>query len=87
MVGDAQERGVPLQQVEGRFTVVTSADRILEQVRGDFGLKLDPSAFSEERSRADTEAIADIKERMKLCPVSRNLPPSVEKRIELALAS
>jgi hypothetical protein len=86
LVANAQERGVPLQQVEGTFTVVTSAEWILEQVSGEFCLKLDPNASSEERSRADTEAIAYIKERMKLCPVSRNLPPSVEKRIELALA-
>ncbi len=79
LVANAQERGIPLQRVEGTFKVVTSADWILEQVTADFLLQLDPRASSEERERADAEAIAYIKERMKLCPVSRNLPHSVEK--------
>ena len=87
LVANAQERGVPLRQVEGTFKVVTSADWILEQVTGDFLLQLDPRASIEERARADAEAIAYIKERMKLCPVSRNLPSSVEKQIALLLES
>ncbi len=87
LVANAQERGIPLRQVEGTFKVVTSADWILEQVTGDFLLQLDPRASIEERARADAEAIAYIKERMKLCPVSRNLPSSVEKQIALLLES
>lgn len=85
LVANAQERGIPLQQVEGMFTVVTSADWILEQVQGDFRMQLDDAASGEERSCADAEAIDAIKERMKLCPVSRNLPSSVEKQIALFL--
>jgi uncharacterized OsmC-like protein len=87
LVANAQERNLPLQQVEGTFTVKTSVDWILEEVSGDFHLHLDPSASPEERSRADADAISDISERMKLCPVSRNLPASVQKTIELKLAS
>jgi hypothetical protein len=87
LVANALERGIPLRQVEGIVKVVTSADWILEQVTGDFLLELDPSASSEERARADAEAIAYVKERMKLCPVSRNLPSSVEKQIALFLKS
>jgi hypothetical protein len=87
LVANAQERGIPLRQMEGTFKVVTSADWILEQVTGDFLLQLDPRASIEERARADAEAIAYIKERMKLCPVSRNLPSSVEKQIALFLES
>lgn len=87
LVANAQERGIPLQQVEGTFTVVTSADWILEQLTGDFRLKLDASASSEERTRADAEAIGFIKERMTLCPVSRNLPHSVAKSIRLSIES
>lgn len=79
LVANAQERGIPLRQVEGIFTVITSADWILEQVSGDFCVQLDSGASGEERARADDDAIAYIKERMKLCPVSRNLPHSVEK--------
>jgi hypothetical protein len=86
LVANAQERGIPLQQVEGTFTVLTSADWILEQLNGAFVIRLDPGASGQERSRADADAIAYIKERMKLCPVSRNLPDSVVKRIDLSLA-
>lgn len=86
LVANAQERGIPLQQVEGSLTVITSADWILEQVAGDFRMVLDPGASSAEQCRADSESIAYIKERMKLCPVSRNLPQSVQKQIDLSLA-
>lgn len=85
LVANAQERGIPLHLVEGNFTVITSADWILENVEGDFRMMLDPGASSEERGRADGEAIAYIKERMKLCPVSRNLPQIVTKSIALGL--
>lgn len=86
LVANAQERGIPLQQVEGEFTVITSADWILERVEGDFRMMLDAGASSEEKGRADGEAIIYIKERMKLCPVSRNLPQSAVKCTELLIA-
>ncbi|MBC1261995.1 hypothetical protein FQK07_12115 [Synechococcus sp. BSF8S] len=85
LVANAQERAIPLQRVEGSFTVLTSADWILEQLNGDFRLRLDPAVSADERSRADDEAIAFIGERMKLCPVSRNLPATAEKAIGLRL--
>lgn len=85
LVANTQERGIPLQQVEGNFTVITSADWILEKVEGDFRMMLDAGASREEQDRADSEAIAYIKERMKLCPVSRNLPQIVQKNITLEL--
>lgn len=85
LVANAQERGIPLQRVEGTFTVITSADWILERVDGDFRMTLDAGASREEQGHADAEAITYIKERMKLCPVSRNLPASVEKHITLLL--
>lgn len=87
LVANAAERAIPLQQVEGAFTVITSADWILEEVSGDFQMHLDPAASPEERGRADAEAIGYISERMKLCPVSRNLPPTVQKAIALHLAT
>lgn len=86
LVANVQERGIPLRGVEGTFTVMTSADWILEKVEGDFRIMLDLGATSEEQGRADAESIAYIKERMKLCPVSRNLPQTVQKRIDLLLA-
>lgn len=85
LVANAQERAIPLQQVKGSFSVITSADWILEQVSGDFRIQLDPTASPDERARADAGAISYIKERMKLCPVSRNLPATVEKTMALHL--
>ena len=85
LVANAQERAIPLQQVEGTFSVTTSADWILERVSGDFRIRLDPAANPDERARADADAISYIRERMKLCPVSRNLPATVEKTMALHL--
>ncbi|NQV09643.1 MAG: hypothetical protein HQ527_00495 [Cyanobacteria bacterium] len=36
-------------------------------------------------SHPDADAIATMQERMKLCPISRNLPDRVRKRIDLTL--
>jgi hypothetical protein len=80
-VANARERGLPLQQVDGEFTVTTGADWILRRVDGTFRLRLDPAATAEERRRADAAAIDFIAERMKLCPVSRNLPSDVAKAV------
>jgi hypothetical protein len=85
LVANAQERGIPLRQVEGSFTVITSADWILEKLEGDFRIMLDPDASSEERARGDADAIRYIRERMNLCPVSRNLPATVQKTMALHL--
>ncbi len=84
-MANAQERGIPLRQVEGSFTVITSADWILEKLEGDFQIMLDPDASSEERARGDADAIRYIRERMNLCPVSRNLPATVQKTMALHL--
>jgi hypothetical protein len=81
LVANARERGLPLQQVDGEFTVTTGADWILRRVDGTFRLRLDPAAPAEERRRADAEAIDFIADRMKLCPVSRNLPSDVAKAV------
>jgi hypothetical protein len=86
MVANAQERELPLLQVTGTFTVTTTADWIVQQVSGAFAMQLDPAAPEQERARASDEAIAFIAERMQLCPVSRNLTGSVDKRITLQLA-
>ena len=87
LVANALERLIPLEQLEAAFTVITSADWILEHVNGDFRLQLDPAASAEERARADAEAIAFMRERMALCPVSRNLPATAQKSIDLQLLS
>ena len=48
-----------------------------------FRIRLDAAASEQERGLADDDAIAYMQERMKLCPISRNLPDGVRKRIDL----
>ncbi len=87
LVANARERHIPLEAVEADFAVVTSGDWILAAVEGDFRLRLDPAASVQERGLADADALAFIQERMKLCPVSRNLPESVRKRIDVTVTA
>ena len=85
LVANARERGLPLQAVDADFKVTTSSDWILKRVEGDFRLRLDPAAADQERGRVDAEAMAHLQERMTLCPVTRNLPGGVHKRIDFRL--
>lgn len=84
LVANAREKAIPLKQVEADFLVTTSSDWVVASVEGDFRIRLDASASEQERGLADADAIATMQERMKLCPISRNLPESVGKRIELS---
>lgn len=83
LVANAREKGIPLQEVEADFTVSTSSDWIVASAEGDFRIRLDAAASEQERALADAEAIAYMQERMKLCPISRNLPETVHKRMDL----
>ncbi|SBO42734.1 conserved protein of unknown function [Cyanobium sp. NIES-981] len=85
LVANARERQLPLQRVEASFEVATSSSLIVERVAGDFRMALDPTAGAEDRARVDAEAIAWMQERMTHCPISRNLPEGVSKRIGLRL--
>jgi hypothetical protein len=77
LVANAREKGIALQQVQADFKVTTSTDWIIEHVDGDFRIRLDQDASANE------EAIAYMQERMKLCPISKNLPDSVGKTINV----
>lgn len=77
LVANAREKGIALQQVQADFKVTTSPDWIIEHVDGDFRIRLDQDASANE------EAIAYMQERMKLCPISKNLPDSVGKTINV----
>ena len=83
LVANAREKSIPLQQVEADFIVTTSSEWIVAGVTGDFRIRLDGAASAQEGGLADTDAIAYLQERMKLCPISRNLPDGVRKRIDL----
>ncbi|MDH3281925.1 MAG: hypothetical protein OEQ18_12480 [Gammaproteobacteria bacterium] len=68
---NAAERGLLLDAVDGEFTMITSEDWLIRDIHASFQATL--------RSGHATEAdIAFIVERMKACPVSRNLkePPT-----------
>jgi hypothetical protein len=84
LVANAQVNRILLERVEAAFVVTTSSDWIVAAVEGDIRIRLDPAASAEERQLADAEAIAFMQERMKLCPISRNLPEHVHKRIALS---
>ncbi|QCH13564.1 hypothetical protein CB0101_00230 [Synechococcus sp. CB0101] len=77
LVANAREKAIPLQEVQADFNVTTSSDWIIASVEGNFGIRLDPGAAPSE------DAIAYMQERMKLCPISRNLPETVAKSISL----
>jgi hypothetical protein len=85
LVANAREKHIPLQKVEADFMVTTSIDLIVEDIEGDFRVRLDAEASAQERGRADADAIAYLQQRMKLCPVSRNLSEGVRKRIDLTV--
>ena len=85
LVANAREKQIPLHQVEADVVVTTSSDWIVAAVEGEFQIQLDAAASLQEQQLADAEAMAFIQERMKLCPVSRNLPDGVKKRIDLTL--
>lgn len=85
LVANALEQHIPLQEVEADFEVTTSRDWIVTAVAGDFRIRLDTSASPQDHKLVDRGVIASIQERMKLCPVSRNLPDGVHKRMDLTV--
>lgn len=87
LVANAREKHIPLEAVEADFAVRTSSDWIIDSVEGDFRLRIDAAASGQERGMADADTMAYIQERMKLCPVSRNLSEGVRKRIDLTVVA
>jgi uncharacterized OsmC-like protein len=84
LVANAREKGIPLQEVQADFSVTSTSDWIITRVDGTFGISLDPAAEPSEPNSNRDEAIHYIQERMKLCPVSRNLPETVVKTINIS---
>ena len=78
LVANAREKAIPLLEVQADFSVSTSSDWIIASVEGDFRIRLDHD------TSASSEAIAYMQERMKLCPISKNLPESVSKTINVS---
>jgi hypothetical protein len=83
LVANAREQGIALQEVQADFNVTTSSEWIIASVEGDFRIRLDPAADPAEQPLASSEVMAFMEERMRLCPISKNLPESVSKRINV----
>ncbi len=88
LVANAEERMLPLRQVHGSFKVTTSNDWIIDTVAGEFELELELDLNITETaiSSGYSNELKYIEERMKLCPVSKNLAPTVLKTIKLKLS-
>ncbi len=85
LVANAVERHLPLAEVKGILSVTASTDWMIEAVEGTFAVRLEaadgaPAPVLDEASRAFLER------RMKVCPVSRNLPGTVAKSIVVEAA-
>ena len=83
LVANAREKAIPLQEVQADFNVTTSSEWIIASVEGAFRIRLDPAADPGEQPLASAEVMAFMEERMKLCPISKNLPESVSKTINV----
>ncbi|MGB5134838.1 MAG: hypothetical protein WBN89_06655 [Prochlorococcaceae cyanobacterium] len=87
LVANARERRIPLERVQADFTVSAREDWILDSVTGEFQIQLDGSALVQGGGSMCREDLAFIEERMKACPVSRNLAPGVQKRTRVTVIS
>jgi hypothetical protein len=80
LVANAQERGLPLAAVDGDLTVTTSSSWMIEAVSGTFRVTLEETGGAA-AAPLSPDTMAFLERRMKVCPVSRNLPETVSKRI------
>jgi hypothetical protein len=80
LVANALERDLPLAAVDGELTVTTSSSWMIEAVGGTFRVGLEGPA-GDAPPLLEPDTIAFLERRMKVCPVSRNLPETVSKTI------
>jgi hypothetical protein len=80
LVANAVERHLPLAAVDGVLSVTASADWMVEAVNGTFQVRLE-AADGAATPVLDEPSRAFLERRMKVCPVSRNLPGTVTKSI------
>jgi len=85
LVADALERHLPLAAVDGVLSVTASADWMVEAVEGTFQVRLE-AADGAATPVLDEPSRAFLERRMKVCPVSRNLPGTVTKSIVVQAA-
>ncbi len=85
LVANAVERHLPLAAVDGVLSVIASADWMIEAVEGTFQVRLE-AADGAATPALDEPSRAFLERRMKVCPVSRNLPGTVTKTIVVEAA-
>ncbi len=85
LVANAQERHLPLAAVDGVLSVTASADWMVEAVNGTFQVRLEATDGAATPT-LDEPSRAFLERRMKVCPVSRNLPGTVTKSIVVQAA-
>lgn len=85
LVANALERHLPLAAVDGVLSVTASADWMVEAVDGTFQVRLE-GADGAATPVLDEPSRAFLERRMKVCPVSRNLPGTVTKSIVVQAA-
>ena len=84
-MANALERHLPLAAVDGVLSVATSGDWMIEAVNGTFQVRLE-AAEGATTPELDEPTRAFLERRMKVCPVSRNLPGTVSKTIVVEAA-
>ncbi len=85
LVANARERHLPLAAVNGVLSVTASADWMVEAVEGTFQVRLE-AADGAATPALDEASRAFLERRVKVCPVSRNLPGTVTKSIVVQAA-
>ncbi|MCP9835741.1 MULTISPECIES: OsmC family protein [unclassified Cyanobium] len=85
LVANAIERHLPLAAVDGVLSVTASADWMVEAVSGTLQVRLE-AAEGAATPELDEASRAFLERRMKVCPVSRNLPGTVSKSIVVEAA-
>lgn len=88
LVANAVERHLPLATVDGILSVTASADWMIEAVDGSFQVRLEAADGGDGAAAPvlDEPSRAFLERRMKVCPVSRNLPGTVAKSIVVQAA-
>lgn len=82
LVANALERHLPLAAVNGELTVTTSSSWRIEAVSGTFRVTLEASEGAA-APKLEADTMAFLERRMTVCPVSRNLPDTVSKAIQV----
>ncbi len=84
LVSEARDRQIPLRELRAILTVDVTQEWDIEGWSAAFSLLLDEAADGSVRQRANAAALAAMRARMERSPVTRNLSPTVQKRLDVA---